>query len=396
MSQQEVDLRKLAEGRVGRVLNQKWSLDRLIDVGGMAAVYAATHRNGNRVAVKVLHPTFPKKSNVRERFLREGYLANKVGHPGAVSVLDDDTTEDGMVFLVMELLEGESLEGLLQRAGGLLGWQHVLAVADQVLDVFAAAHDRGVIHRDIKPANLFLTKEGQVKVLDFGLARLKESDPKTALTGVGVVMGTTSYMPPEQARGKWDLIDGRTDLFALGAVMFRCLSGRVVHEADSPADRMVAAMTRPARSLGTVAPLAPAALVHVVDTALSFEMNNRWPDAHAMQRAVRQVYALLAAHDAQPDTRPAAKVPAASGSVDVQFSSKGSDGASIQVDLSDMNIASRMDLPGDHALGIDDMLSIPPELMDRLPEVSAILVEDVLSRADIVIEPHDGPKGPKK
>ncbi len=391
MSQQDGDLRKLAESRVGRVLNQKWRLDRLIDVGGMAAVYAAMHRNGNRVAVKVLHPTFPKKSNVRERFLREGYLANKVGHPGAVSVLDDDTAEDGTVFLVMELLEGESLEGLLQRSGGLLGWQHVLAVADQVLDVFAAAHDRGVIHRDIKPANLFLTKEGQVKVLDFGLARLKEADPKTALTGIGVVMGTTSYMPPEQARGKWDLIDGRTDLYALGAVMFRCLSGRVVHDADTPADRLVAAMTRPAPSLATVAPATPAPLVHVVDTALAFEMADRWPDARAMQRAVRQAYALLASNETAPVTRPARKPPVSSPSIDVQISTK-SDGESIQVDVSDGG--GRAD-EGVHALGIDDMLSVPPELMDKLPEVSAILVEDVLSRADIVIDP-DLPEGGKK
>ncbi len=386
MSQQEVDLRKLSESRVGRVLNQKWTLDRLIDVGGMAAVYAATHRNGNRVAVKVLHPTFPKKSNVRERFLREGYLANKVGHPGSVSVLDDDTTDDGLVFLVMELLEGESLEALLQRAGGVLGWQHVLAIADQVLDVFAAAHDRGVIHRDIKPANLFLTKEGQVKVLDFGLARLKESDPQIALTGIGVVMGTTSYMPPEQARGKWDMIDGRTDLYALGAVMFRCLSGRIVHEADTPSDRMVAAMTKPARSLATVAPHMPAALVHVVDTALAFEMNDRWPDAHAMQRAVRQAYAVIASNNAQPEPAPAARP------TDTHLRPSGAAGDSIEVDVSVSPAAQ----PQPRALGIDDMLSVPPELLDKLPEVSAVLVEDVLSRTDIVVDTPDVPKGKGK
>ena len=122
--------------------------------------------------------------------------------------------------------------------------QHVLAISDQTLDVLAAAHAAGVIHRDIKPGNLFLTKQGQVKVLDFGLARLKESDPKTQLTGVGVVMGTSSYMPPEQARSKWDMVDGRTDLFAVGAVMFRALSGRVVHEAETPTDRLLAAMSQ--------------------------------------------------------------------------------------------------------------------------------------------------------
>lgn len=349
MSQQDDDLRKLAESRVGRVLDQKWRLDHLIDIGGMASVYAATHRNGNRVAIKVLHPIFPEKSNVRERFLREGYLANKVGHPGAVSVLDDDTADDGTVFLVMELLLGESLEALLHRSGNVISWQHVLAVADQVLDVLAAAHDRGVIHRDIKPANLFLTREGSVKVLDFGLARLKEADPKSPLTAIGMVMGTTSYMSPEQARGKWDLVDGRTDLFALGAVMFRSLAGCVVHEAQTPADRLVAAMSQPARSVGSVAPRLAAPLVRVVDTALAFNMNHRHADARTMQREVRQVYALLTSPEDAPPTRAAAR-----------------------------------------------SASAPAASPDRFTEMSFALIEDMLSRADIVAIEEPGSKDPAK
>jgi serine/threonine-protein kinase len=378
---QDPELRKVAEKRVGQLLCGKWHLDKLLDIGGMAAVYEATHRNGNRVAVKVLHPIFPKTSNVRERFLREGYLANRVSHPASVTVLDDDTTEDGAVFLVMELLEGQSMEALLQRSGGVLSVQHVLAIADQTLDVLAAAHTAGVIHRDIKPGNLFLTRQGQVKVLDFGLARLKEADPKMQLTGVGVVMGTSSYMPPEQARSKWDLVDGRTDLFAVGAVMFRALSGRVVHEADTPTDRLLAAMSQQAVSLGTVAPHLPKAVVEVVDRSLKFAMDDRWKDARTMQLAVRQAFAIMTAQ----------------GDVDtqntVQSGPQASDvsGESIVVDVSMGDTAPEAGSTVIHVeLGVDDMMSLPPHLVDRLPEVSAYLVEEVLTEADLHMQEDDG------
>ncbi len=361
----------------------KWHLDKLLDIGGMAAVYEATHRNGNRVAVKILHPIFPRTSNVRERFLREGYLANRVSHPASVTVLDDDTSEDGAVFLVMELLEGQSMEALLHRSGGVLSVQHVLAIADQTLDVLAAAHAAGVIHRDIKPGNLFLTRQGQVKVLDFGLARLKEADPKMQLTGVGVVMGTSSYMPPEQARSKWDLVDGRTDLFAVGAVMFRSLSGRVVHEADTPTDRLLAAMSQQAVSLGTVAPHLPKVVVEVVDRSLKLAMDDRWKDARTMQLAVRQAFAIMTA---QGDVATQATIQSAPQGSDA------SDGESIVVDVSmgDTTAPQAGSMVINVELGVDDMMSLPPHLVDRLPEVSAYLVEEVLTEADLHIQKDDG------
>src|SRR6188768_294610 len=126
------DRRVVAEKRVGQILASKWHIDRLIDVGGMAAVYQATHRNGKKVAIKMLHPFIATNADVRERFLREGYVANQVDHPGAVSILDDDVTSDGAPFLVMELLEGESLEAWMAQSGEILPLGDVLAVADQV------------------------------------------------------------------------------------------------------------------------------------------------------------------------------------------------------------------------------------------------------------------------
>jgi len=152
-----------AEKRVGTVLNGKWTLERLIGVGGMAAVYAARHRNGARAAVKVLHSSLARHAQVRERFQREGYAANKVGHPGVVKVLDDEVVtggpDAGGVFLVMELLAGESLQDPLER-GFNYGERDFLRLASEVLDVLQAAHERGVIHRDLKPENLFLARDG--------------------------------------------------------------------------------------------------------------------------------------------------------------------------------------------------------------------------------------------
>ena len=360
------ELCRIAERLVGHTLCGKWHVDRLLDMGGMAAVYVATHRNGNRVAIKMLHPTYATTPNVRERFLREGYLANKVKHPASVNVLDDDTTENGDVFLVMELLEGQSMEALLQRSGGVLSVQHVLAIADQTLDVLQAAHTAGVIHRDIKPGNLFLTRQGQVKVLDFGLAKLKEADPSTHLTGVGVVMGTSSYMPPEQARSNWKVVDGRTDLFALGAVMFRALSGRVVHLAETPTDRLLAAMSQPAVSLGVVAPRLAKPIVDVVDRSLRFAMEERWKDASTMQVAVRHAFALLSAH---PDAQ--ARLCETHGPPSfVEPSNSSEESATVHV-------GRRRASPGTQT-----STTVAERGIDNLGEVSVLLVEGLLTEAD--------------
>lgn len=287
------DPRAQAMVRVGQVLNHKWTIDRLVDVGGMAAVYAATHRNGKKVAIKMLHPFVATHDDVRERFLREGYVANQVDHPGAVSILDDDMTPDGAPFIVMELLDGESLDQWMNRVGGTLPVPDVLAVADQVLDVLDAFHKRGVIHRDIKPGNLFVTRTGQVKVLDFGLARLRDPRFGGAPTASGIVLGTAAYMPPEQAQGKADQIDARCDVFAVGAVMFRAFAGRPIHEAKTPIERLFQAMKERAPSLGLVVPAMPTWVVGIVDKALAFEKTDRWESAAAMRKAVRSTFAQL-------------------------------------------------------------------------------------------------------
>jgi len=168
---------------------------------------------------------------------------------------------------VMDLLEGETLDGRAQRCGGKLDPSEVLSMADQLLDVLAAAHDKGIIHRDPKPENVFVTREGQVKVLDFGIARVKELSTASTATRAGSTMGTPAYMPPEQARGRWDEVDARSDLWAVGATMFTLLTGKLVHEAATTNEQLLAAMTATAPSISSVLqglPLQAIELIEVV------------------------------------------------------------------------------------------------------------------------------------
>jgi serine/threonine protein kinase len=323
----DTDPQQLAAlARVGQNLNGKWTVDRLIDVGGMGAVYEATHRNGRRAAIKVLHARFAQDPEVRRRFLREGYVANKIGHPGAVAILDDDIAQDGAPFLVLELLDGESLSASLSRAGGTIPVADALAITGQVLEVLVAAHANGIIHRDIKPANVFVTKTGHAKLLDFGLARIRDGKTSLIPTAVGVVMGTAGYMAPEQARGQSDQIDGRTDIFSVGAVLFRAISGRRVHEKKNTFDMTLAAMKDPAPSFAQVVPQAGPALVAAIDRALAFEKERRWQSAREMFDALRVAYGELS------QTRPASAA-AVEPSVDVSFTSEGEGAPSLVVDV---------------------------------------------------------------
>jgi len=286
----EVALR--AQERVGCVLREKYRLDRVLGIGGMAVVFAATHRNQKQFAVKMLHPELSLRRDIRTRFLREGYAANSFKHPGAVAVLDDDVAEDGAAFLVMELLEGTGVEEMWGRFGRQLPLAATLAIGHQVLDVLAAAHAKGIVHRDIKPANLFLTDDGTVKVLDFGIARVRDAlSTGSSSTGTGVLLGTPAFMAPEQALSKSSEIDGRTDVWAVGATLFTLLSGHVVHDGDSASHVLVNAATQRARSVATLAIGTPLAVVELIDRALAFDKGQRWASAEAMRDAIGDAYA---------------------------------------------------------------------------------------------------------
>ncbi|HEX2677876.1 MAG TPA: serine/threonine-protein kinase, partial [Polyangiales bacterium] len=200
----------------------------------------------------------------------------------------DGVSDDGTAYLVMELLDGETVGTLQRNKGGKLELALVLDIVDQLLDVLATAHARGVVHREIKPENLFVTRNGTVKVLDFGIARMFEHVPGATIeTQAGVMLGTPAFMAQEQARGRWDEVDQRSDLWAVGATMFTLLTSEFVHAADTPNEQLGRAMTVPARSLRAVQPSLPEDLMLIVDRALRYERDERWPDALSMQQALR-------------------------------------------------------------------------------------------------------------
>lgn len=273
---------------VGTLLCNKWCLERLLGTGGTSSVFAATHRNGHRVAVKILHPWLSARPVMRRRFLREGYITNAVPHPGIVCFFDDDTTSDGLVFLVMELLHGCTLEAHCRNQDGRLSASTAIPIVIEVLDVLRAAHKAGVVHRDIKPSNVFLEDGGGLKVLDFGVARLHEASLGND-TRTGVPLGTPAYMAPEQARGNWKELGPRTDIWAAGAILFRLLSGRLPHLGVNAQELLVAAATAPVSSLASVDPSISKELCAIVDQALRECPDQRWESAEAMQQALQSL-----------------------------------------------------------------------------------------------------------
>jgi serine/threonine-protein kinase len=280
-----------ALSRVGLALRGKYTLVRLIGLGGTAAVYEGRHRNGMLVAVKVLHPEIAELPEARRRFLREGYIANRIEHPGVVRILDDDEDDDGTAFISMELLSGRTLEDEWRAGERRLGLARTAFLARAILEILEAAHAAEVVHRDVKPENVFVTDDGTVKVLDFGIARLLDH-PRS--TPTGDAMGTAEFMAPEQARGRAREADARADVYAVGAIMFALLTGRYVHDARNAMERLVLAATKPAPAIRSLLPDLSDDLAHVVDLALSFRREQRWANASLMREAL---VAAMASHD---------------------------------------------------------------------------------------------------
>jgi serine/threonine protein kinase len=285
------ELVQRAQARIGTSLRgDKYRIDALLGIGGMGSVFVATHRNGMRVAIKVLHTELSRVEEVRRRFLREGYLANKVDHPGIVRVLDDDVDADGTTFLVMELLQGKTFEDEYLRSNGRLSVQRIAEVTLQLLEVLGAVHAEGIVHRDIKPDNVFITDKGALKLFDLGIARLVDS---RTVTATGQQMGTPEYMAPEQAAGNVRDVDARADVYSVGAMLFTLLTNKPVHEARTQMERMVFSATRPARSIFDVWPEVPPALANVIDVALEFDKVQRWPSARDMHTALSRTMHLF-------------------------------------------------------------------------------------------------------
>jgi serine/threonine-protein kinase len=294
-----------ASRRVGTVLDGKWTLDRLLGVGGMAAVYAGTHRNGARAAIKLFPFSVTTSPESAERILREGYLANKIGHPAVVRVLDDHLDrEREYAYLVMELLEGETARQRVERTGPL----SPLEAAGYMIDLasaLAAAHAKGVVHRDIKPENLFLTHAGELKVLDFGVARALDGT-STSVTRTGATLGTPAYMSPEQARGRPSEISPRSDLYSTGATLLFLITGEFMHPGESAQEVMVRAAWTPAEKIADRGLGVPEAIATIIDRACAFEPDDRYQSALELKDALQEASRLLAGDPAasQPVLRP--------------------------------------------------------------------------------------------
>jgi serine/threonine protein kinase len=253
----------------------------------MGEVYKARDTRLNRVvAIKVLPSHLASRPDVRERFEREARTIAGLNHPH-ICVLHDVGEQDGAYFLVMEQLEGETLAERLVE--GALPIDEVLRYAGELADALDRAHRHGVLHRDIKPANIMLTPSG-CKLLDFGLAKLKEADrpdiflsqrhtESNVLTDQGMILGTLHYMAPEQVEGKIDELDARTDIFAFGAVVYEMATGRKAFEGKSQASVMAAVLKEDPPPMSTWQPMAPPTLDRVVKKCLAKEPDRRWQTA---------------------------------------------------------------------------------------------------------------------
>jgi serine/threonine protein kinase len=261
---------------IGKVLGETYEIARLVGEGGMGRVYEARHLRlkDRRFAVKVLHPEFARQPDVVARFQREAESASSITHPNVVDVFDVHKTSDGVPYLVGEFLDGEELGDFIKRVGKLTVPMAV-SVARQVCRALAAAHARGIVHRDMKPENVFLVeRDGApvVKVLDFGIS--KAGSGNTHLTRTGMIMGTPSYMAPEQARG--ENVDLRADVYAIGALLYHALTGQRPFDSDDPSVTLNMVLTEEPPRPHVLAQEVPEALELVVQRAMSKDPRERY------------------------------------------------------------------------------------------------------------------------
>ncbi|HKD17930.1 MAG TPA: protein kinase [Thermoanaerobaculia bacterium] len=257
-----------------------------IGAGGMGEVYRAKDpRLGREVAIKVLPASFSQDADRLRRFEQEAKAAGLLNHPNITAVYDIGTNQDGAPYVVQELLEGETLRSLL--AAGRLPQRKTIDYALQIVRGLAAAHEKGIVHRDLKPENVFVTNDGRVKILDFGLAKLTHTEEKgpatnlpTASAGTepGVVMGTLGYMSPEQVRGK--PADARSDLFAFGAILYEMLSGNRAFRGDSAADTMSAILREDPPDLSLTNQQVSPGLERILRHCLEKNPEQRFHSAH--------------------------------------------------------------------------------------------------------------------
>ena len=263
-----------------RVLADRYEVQGTLGTGGMATVYSGRDRVLDRpVAIKVLADRYAGDEKFVTRFRREARAAAGLNHPNIVSVYDTGDT-DGEHYIVMELVEGETLADLLRREGRLSA-DHVARIASGIAEALRAAHAQGLIHRDVKPGNVMLTRAGEVKVMDFGIARAATDD---TLTQTGLILGTASYLSPEQSRG--DAVDHRSDIYSLGCVTYEMLAGAPPFTGSSPLSVAYKHVNDEPASPSHVNPSIPSEMETVVMRSLAKDPDARFADAEAFRQAI--------------------------------------------------------------------------------------------------------------
>jgi eukaryotic-like serine/threonine-protein kinase len=266
----------------GRVVDGRYTLEAMLGEGGMGVVYRARHAlTGGEVALKLMHPHVAALPDVANRFLAEARAPAAIGHPGIVKVTDAGKTPDGELYLVMELLRGETLRQRLDR--GRPPPELAFRYAARILDPLVAAHAAGIIHRDLKPENVFMVEDGALKLLDFGIAKVEA--PGAAATATGSVMGTANYMSPEQLRDT-SKVDQRADLWAVSVILFEALTGKRPFDGPSAPDVVVNILSKPAPPPSSAMSPCPPELDAFFARAFASDPAKRFASAAEMAAAV--------------------------------------------------------------------------------------------------------------
>ena len=286
----------------------KYRVERLIGRGGMGAVFQATNLAiGKRVALKFLDHEAARNREACQRFQREAEAAGMAESAHIVQIFDSGVSDSGLPYLVMELLTGEDLRGRLRREQR-VAVPSALRIASQVLRGLMRAHDAGIVHRDLKPDNVFLCARDDdpsfVKLVDFGISKVARARAADTLTRRGTVLGTAFYMSPEQAQSFAD-IDGRTDLFSLGAILFEMLTGKPPHEAPSYEAVLIAICTNDAPDVRETAPEVPEAVAALVARALRRDREQRFQSAREFASAISELEARISSEPDRVEALPA-------------------------------------------------------------------------------------------
>lgn len=266
-----------------RTLGKRYEIDEVIGEGGMAKVFRGTDNVLDRtVAVKILAPQFAEDDQFVSRFRREAQAAAGLNHPNIVSVFDTGST-GSVHWIVMEYVEGRTLREAIRAEGRILP-ERAVEIAESVSRALDAAHAKGLVHRDIKPGNIMLTSDGQVKVMDFGIARATSAD---TVTQTAAVLGTAAYLSPEQAQG--ETVDARSDIYSLGVVLYEMLAGQQPFSGDSPVSVAYKHVTQDPPAPSSINPDVPESLDAVVMKAMAKNVDNRYQDAQEMGNDLRRV-----------------------------------------------------------------------------------------------------------